>query len=85
MAFAWKGLFPLALGNMFLVALEIEVLQTTEIGISNMPVSSHMIMTGVNWIMAIVAILIIANLLGQKRLQRAKPIPSDLANMEGAN
>ena len=85
MAFAWKGLFPLALGNMFLVALEIEILQTNEITISNMPVSSHLIMTGVNWIMTVVAIWIIANLLGQKRLKRGKPVPSELANMEGAN
>ena len=79
MGFAWKGLFPLALLNMFLVAVEAWVLQ----GADGDALSSDglWIMAGINWVATLVAIFVIANVLGQPRLKRATPVPSPLANM----
>lgn len=78
MGFAWKGLFPLALFNMFLVALETSLLQGPEGVIST---NGLWIMAIVNWVAAAIAILVIANVLGQPGLKRPTPIPSPLANM----
>ncbi len=79
MGFAWKGLFPMALFNMFLVALEILLLQDPETGAL---LSGELwIMVGINWALAVVAIVVVAHILGQKRLERPDPVPSPLANM----
>ena len=79
MGFAWKGLFPLALLNMFLVAVEVLLLQNLHTGEIS---TGHLIaMAAVNWAMAVVCIIVVANLLGQPRLKRAAPTPSPLANM----
>ena len=78
MGFAWKCLFPMSLLNMFLIAVEIQLFQNQSgvIGVESLG-----LMAGINWIVAIVTIVIIANLLGQKRLKRPKPERSPLANM----
>ena len=78
MAFAWKGLFPMALLNMFLVAVEMQILQDDAGALSD---RSLLIMAAVNWGAAIVAIVVFANLLGQRRLRKRTPSPSPLANM----
>ncbi len=78
MAFAWKGLFPMALLNMFLVAVEMQLLQDDAGALSD---RSLLIMAAVNWGAAIVAIVVFANLLGQRRLHKRTPSPSPLANM----
>jgi len=79
MGFAWKALFPLAIINMFLIAFEIQLLRD--------PVSNNLetidlwIMGVINWSVTALAIVIMANILGQSRLKRATPVPSPLANM----
>ena len=77
MGFAWKGLFPLALVNMFLVAVEVQVIQSTD------TLSSRDLwtMAAVNWAVTIVAVVVMANVLGQSKLKRPVPVPSPLANM----
>ena len=79
MAFAWKGLFPLSLVNMFLVAIEIQVLQDPITGV--ITTDQLWLMAGINWLATIVSIVVIANVLGQPRLKRRTPVPSPLANM----
>ena len=79
MGFAWKGLFPLSLVNIFVVAIEAFIFQEADGTISS---GSLWIMTGINWIVFIGAIVFIANLLGQGKLRRqGAPTPSPLANM----
>ena len=79
MGFAWKGLFPLSLVNIFVVAIEAFIFQEADGTISS---GSLWIMTGINWIVFIGAIVFIANLLGQGKLRReGAPKPSPLANM----
>ncbi len=79
MGFAWKALFPLAIINMFLIAFETQLLRD--------PVSNNLetidlwIMGVINWSVTALAIVIMANILGQPRLKRATPVPSPLANM----
>ena len=79
MGFAWKGLFPLALLNIFLIAGEIQFFQSG--GIEPIGVSTLLIMSGINWLVTGIAIYILANVLGQPSLQPKKPVPSPLANM----
>jgi NADH-quinone oxidoreductase subunit H len=79
MGFAWKGLFPLALVNMFLIAVEVQVLQDPASGV--IATDELWAMAAINWALTIVAIVVIANILGQPRLKRATPVPSPLANM----
>ena len=66
MGFAWKGLFPLALLNMFLIATEVVVLQDST-GV--VPTDELWIMAGVNWLVTILAIIVAANVLGQRKLR----------------
>ena len=74
MGFAWKGLFPLALVNLFITAIELQVWPE--------PTTAQLwIMAGINWSVAIVSILIFANILGQSRLKRPRSVPSPLATM----
>jgi NADH-quinone oxidoreductase subunit H len=78
MGFAWKGLFALSLLNIFVVAVEVVILQDDAGGIS---ASSLWIMAAINWVVMIVAIVATAKILGQRRLERPAPTPSPLANM----
>ena len=77
MGFAWKGLFPLALVNMFLIAIEVYMLQDPASPTTN----ELWTMAAVNWAVTVVAIVVIANVLGQQRLKRPEPVPSPLANV----
>ena len=78
MGFAWKGLFGLGIFNIFIVAIEIMIFKTEDgtIGTSNM-----LIMSGINWIIAIVTLLGLMRIYGHKKLERPTPVPSPLANM----
>ena len=78
MAFAWKGLFPMSLLNMFLIAVEIQVFQD-DAGV--IPGDSLIVMAAINWAAAAATIVVFAHLLGQGRLRRDEPVPSPLANM----
>ena len=79
MGFAWKALLPLALVNMFVVAIELVVLQDSESGAITS--GDLWTMAAVNWVLAIVAVFVTANVLGQRRLRPETPVPSPLANM----
>ena len=79
MAFAWKGLFPLSLVNLFAVAIEVQVLQDPVTG--DITTGELWAMTAINWAITIVSIFIAAHVLGQRRLRRPTPVPSPLANM----
>ena len=79
MAFAWKGLFLLAIVNLFLVAAEIFVLQDPETG--ELSTKSLWIMAAINWVVTVASVVIMANVLGQRRLKRPEPVASPLANM----
>ena len=78
MGFAWKGLFALSLLNIFAIAIEVSILQDDQGGIS---ASSLWLMAAINWVITIVAIVVTARALGQRRLERRRPSPSPLANM----
>ena len=78
MAFAWKGLFALAILNIFVVAIEVMLFQNGEGQISTRGMWT---MTAVNWVIAAAAIFVMVNLLGGKKLERPVPQPSPLANM----
>ena len=78
MAFAWKGLFGLALLNIFVIAVEVMLFQDAEGQISTRGLWT---MAAVNWVITIAAIIVMVNLLGGKKLERPAPQPSPLANM----
>ena len=78
MAFAWKGLFALAILNIFVVAIEVMLFQNGEGQISTRGMWT---MTAVNWVIAVAAIFVMVNVLGGKKLERPVPQPSPLANM----
>ena len=78
MAFAWKGLFPMSLLNMFLIAVEMQVFQDDAGVISG---DSLIVMAAINWAATVATIVVFAHLLGQGRLRRDAPVPSPLANM----
>ena len=82
MEFAWKGLFPLALVNLFAVAIEIQVLQNDA---GRITTQGYWVMAAVNWGVTLVAIVAVANLLGQRRLNKPDPVPSTLANMHAGS
>ncbi len=79
MGFAWKALLPLGLVNMFVVAIELVVLQDSESGAITS--GDLWTMAAVNWVIAIAAVFVTANVLGQRRLRPETPVPSPLANM----
>ena len=78
MAFAWKGLFALAVLNIFVIAIEVMLFQNGEGHISTRGMWT---MAAVNWVITIAAIFMMAHLLGGRRLERPQPQPSPLANM----
>ncbi len=78
MAFAWKGLFALAILNIFVIAIEVMLFQD---GQGNISLRGMWTMAAVNWVITIVAIVVMVNVLGGRRLERPAPQPSPLANM----
>ena len=78
MGLAWKGLLPLSIINLFVVAIEVFIFNPGENGLST---TDLWIMTGVNWGITIIAIFVTFNLLGQSKLKRPEPVISPLANM----
>ena len=63
MSLAWKGLLPLSIVNLFVVAIEVFIFNPGSDGLST---TDLWIMTGINWAITIIAIFVIFNLLGQK-------------------
>ena len=66
-------------GSRKLAAIELVVLQDSETG--ELTSLDLWIMTAVNWVIAVAAIFVMANVLGQRRLRPETPVPSPLANM----
>ena len=81
MAFAWKGLFTLALINLLLIAVEVQLLADQD---GKLSTDAMWLMAAINWVVAAVCVVAVVNILGQRRLRRPEPVPSPLANM-GAN
>jgi NADH-quinone oxidoreductase subunit H len=81
MKLAWKALLPLALLNMFVVAIEVQILQDLKTGV--LSVEDLWIMTGLNWTLSIIAIAVMSKLLVRRQFQKRDLVPSPLANMEG--
>ena len=88
MGFAWKALFPLSLVNLFAIAIEIELLQdvvtdksTGEVLSTGISTETLWVMAGINWGITVAAVIVIANLLGQRKLRHVAPVASPLANM----
>ncbi len=80
MGFAWKGLFPLALVNLFVLAAEVLVLKDPATG--TLTAGDLWLMAAINWVVALASIIVIANILGQRRIQPQTPVPSPLASMQ---
>ena len=78
MGFAWKGLFALAILNLFLVAVEVYLLRDSTGALST---GSLWLMAAVNWVVTAAAVFVMANVLGQRRLKGPEPVASPLANM----
>ena len=78
MGFAWKGLFALALLNIFVVAFEVMLFQDAQ---GNIAPRNLWIMSAVNWGIALAAVFIMARALGGRRIERPAPRRSPLANM----
>ena len=79
MGFAWKGLFALAMVNLFLIAIEVEFMRDSETG--KLLTDDLWLMAAINWVVTVVSVVVVANVLGQRRLKRLAPVPSPLANM----
>ena len=78
MVFAWKGLFAMAIINLFAVATEMWLLLGTDV---KLEARDLWIMAAANWVVAIASIVVVANLLGQRKIRPEAPVPSPLANM----
>ena len=79
MAFAWKGLFALAVLNLFVVAVQVMLLQDPDTG--ELTTRDLWTMGAINWAITLSAILVSARLSGRGRVARPAPTPSPLANM----
>ena len=79
MAFAWKGLFSLAVLNLFVVAVQVMLLQDPDTG--ELTVRDLWTMGAINWTVTILAILVSTRLVTRRRAGRPVPTPSPLANM----
>lgn len=79
MAFAWKGLFAMALLNIFVVAVEVMLLQDPNTGA--LTTSDLWLMAAINWGVTVVTIAFMAKVFGSKQWERPVPTPSPLANM----
>jgi NADH-quinone oxidoreductase subunit H len=78
MGFAWKGLFGMGLVNVFLIAVEVAVLQDDT---GKVATNALWLMAAINWVVAIIAVVVVANVLGQRKLAQPTPVASPLANM----
>jgi NADH-quinone oxidoreductase subunit H len=79
MSFAWKALMAMGFLNFGIIAVEAFILIDPATGA--IPASSMWLMAGINWIIAIVTLIVVARLMGQRKLERRAPTPSPLANM----
>ena len=79
MAFAWKGLFSLAVLNLFVVAVQVMLLQNPDTG--ELTTGDLWMMGAINWAITVAAVLVSARLFGGRRTSRPAPTPSPLANM----
>ncbi len=79
MGFAWKGLFAMALINIFAVAIEVMLLQDQKTG--TLTSSDLWLMSVINWGITIVTIVLMVKLLAGNQWERPVPTPSPLANM----
>ena len=79
MGFAWKTLFLVALLNLFVVAVEVQLLQDSDTG--ELSTEAMWLMAAINSTVTVVAVVGGALLLGQRRLERPSLVPSALANM----
>ena len=82
MGLAWKGLFPLAIVNIFAIAVEVEVLRDDVTGALSR--NDLWIMAAVNWAGTIATIAVLSRVLNRGRMRRPRPKPLPLANMYGA-
>ena len=64
--------------NIFLIAIEVVIFQDDTGGVST---NSLWVMAAINWVIAIGVVVAVANILGQRKLERPTPVPSPLANM----
>jgi len=78
MGFAWKGLFGLALINILVTAVEVLLLQDANGVLTS---GDLWLMAAINWGVTAISLVVLVNVLGQKRLERPVPTPSPLANM----
>ena len=78
MGLAWKAMFFLALVNLLLVAVEVEVLRDSE---GKLSTDAMWLMAGINWLVTVASIAAVANLMGHRRLRRPTPVASPLAYM----
>jgi hypothetical protein len=65
--------------NLFVVAVEVQLLQDSDTG--ELSTRAMWLMAAINSAVTVVAVVGGAHLLGQRRLERASPVPSPLANM----
>ena len=82
MGLAWKGLFPLAIVNIFAIAVEVQVLRDEVTGALSR--NDLWIMAAVNWAGTIATIAVLSRVLNRGRMRRPRPKPLPLANMYGA-
>ena len=78
MGFAWKGLFGLALINILVTAVEVLLLQDADGVLTS---GDLWLMAAINWGVTVISLIVMVNVLGQKRLKRPVATPSPLANM----
>ncbi len=72
LSLAWKGLLPLALVNLFITAVEVQIWPSPSIG-------QLWVMVAINWAIMLISVALAAMVLGQERLRRVKALPSPLA------
>ena len=79
MGLAWKGLFPLAFVNLFLVAIQVQLLQDADT--SKLSTNDMWLMAAINWVVSGAFIVAVANIMGHRGLRPQAPVVSPLARM----
>jgi NADH-quinone oxidoreductase subunit H len=79
MEFAWKGLFPLSLLNLFAVAIEIQLLRDPVTGV--LTDGDMWVMAAINWAITGLVFFAVSRMFARRQLQRPAVKPSPLANM----
>ena len=77
MGFAWKGLLPLSLVNLFVLAIEVLIFQDPGTGV--VPPERLWWMAAFNWPFAIVSIVVLAHIMGQRPTKMGSAGPLRLA------